>query len=90
MSLNEIREKLRATIILGKFVKQAIIKLSLAYNFQKMFFIGQNLKQLLVTYSFLEIFIFFLSTLVQIFISHQILHIKEILYVNTNSKGKHS
>ena len=90
MSLNEIREKLQATIILGKFVKQAIIKLSLAYSFQNMFFIGQNLKQLLVTYSFLEIFIFFLSTLVQIFISHQILHIREILYVNTNSKGKHS
>ena len=89
MSFNEIREKLLATIILGKFVKQAIIKLSLAYSFQNMFFIDQNLKQLLVTYSFLEIFIFF-STLVQIFISHQILHIREILYVNTNSKGNHA
>ena len=52
-----------------------------------MFFISQNLKHILVTYSFLELLIFFLSILVQIFISYHILHIKAILYLNRNSKG---
>ena len=59
LSLNELGEKSRATIILGKFCKQAIIKLSLAYSFRKMFFIGQNLKHVHMTYSFLELLIFF-------------------------------
>ena len=44
-----------------------------------------------MTYSFLELLILFGLTLVDIyclgFISH---HIKEILYVNTNSKGNQS
>ena len=66
MSLNELGEKSRATIILGKFCKQAIIKLSLAYSFRKMFFIGQNLKHVHMTYSFLELLIFFWLTLVDI------------------------
>ena len=44
--------------------KQTIIKLSLAYSFWKIFFIGQTLKLVLMTYSFLELLIFFLSTLV--------------------------
>ena len=39
--------------------KQAIIKLSLAYNSQKMLFIGQNLKMVHSTHSFLERLIFF-------------------------------
>ena len=59
LSLSELGKKLRATIILDKFCKQAIIKLSLAYNFRKMLFIGQNLKHIHMTYSFLELLIFF-------------------------------
>ena len=39
----DLREKSQATIYLGKFFKQAIIKLPLAYSFREMFFIGQNL-----------------------------------------------
>ena len=39
--------------------KQAIIKLSLACSFRKMLFIGQNLKYVHMTYSFLELLIFF-------------------------------
>ena len=40
----------------------------MAHNFRKMFFIGQNLKHVSMTYSFLELLIIFLSTLVEIFI----------------------
>ena len=53
-----------------------------------MFSIGQNLNLVHMTYSFLELLIFFWLTQVDIycleFISH---HIKEILYLNINSKG---
>ena len=60
----------------------------MAYSFRKMFFIGQNLKHVHMTYYFLELLIFFWLTQVDIycleFISH---HITEILYLNTNSKG---
>ena len=35
----------------------------MAYSFQKMFFIGQNLKHVHMTYSFLELLIFFWLTL---------------------------
>ena len=55
-----------------------------------MFFIGQNLKHVHMTHSFLELLIFFWLTLVDIcleFISH---HTKEILYVNINFMGNHS
>ena len=45
--------------------QRAIIKLSVAYSFRRMFFIGQNLKHVLMTYSFLELLIFFLLTLIQ-------------------------
>ena len=69
--------------------KQAIIKLSLAYSFRKMFFIGQNLKHVHMTYSFLELLIFFWLTQVDIyslkFISH---HITEILYLETDQTPK--
>ena len=48
-----------------------------------MFFIGQNLKHVQMTYSFLELFIFFWLTVVDIqcleFISN---HAKKILYVH--------
>ena len=48
-----------------------------------MFFIGQNLKHVHMTYSFLELLIFFWLAVVDIwcleFISH---HAKEILYIN--------
>ena len=57
--MNELGEKSRVTIILGEFCEQAIIKLSLAYSFRKMFSIGQNLKHVHITYSFLELLIFF-------------------------------
>ena len=40
-----------------KSSKQVKIKLSLAYIFRKMFFIGQNLKHVHMTYSFLELLI---------------------------------
>ena len=43
--------------------KQAIIKLSLACSFRKMLFVGQNLKHVHMTYSFLELLIFFSLTL---------------------------
>ena len=56
-----------------------------------MFFISQNLNHVYMTFYFLEFFIFFWITQVGIngleFISH---HITEILYLNTNSKGKQS
>ena len=39
--------------------KQGLIKLSLAYSFRKIFFIGQNLNDVHITYSFLELLIFF-------------------------------
>ena len=38
--------------------KQAIINFSLAYSFQKMFIIGQNLKHVHMTESFFELLIF--------------------------------
>ena len=57
----------------------------------KMFLIRQNLKHVHMTYSSLKILIFFWLTLVDIyylkFISH---YIKEIMHVNTNSKGSQS
>ena len=59
LSLKELGEKSRTRIILGKFCKQVIIKLSLAYSFRKMFLIGQNLKHVHMAYSFLELLIFF-------------------------------
>ena len=40
---NELGEKSQGTVILGKFVNKT--KLSLAYSFQKMFFIGRKLKK---------------------------------------------
>ena len=45
--------------------QHAIIKLSVAYSFRRMFFIGQNLKHVLMTYSFLKLLIFFLLILIQ-------------------------
>ena len=63
----------------------------MAYSFWKLFFIGQNLNHVHMTYSFLELLIFFWLTQVDIycleFISH---HITEILYLNTKSKGNQS
>ena len=56
-----------------------------------MFFIGQNLNQVHMIYSCLELLIFFWLSQVDIycleFISHQV---TEILHLNTNSKGKQS
>ena len=66
------------------------MKLSLAYSFREIFFIGQNLKLVQMTYSFLELLIFFWLTLdisCLEFISH---YTKEILYVNTNFLGNQS
>ena len=53
--------------------KQAIIELSLAYGFRKMFFISQNLKNVHMTYSFLEHLSFFrLDILFRVYLSpHQ-------------------
>ena len=55
----------------------------MVYSFRKMFFIFQYLKHVHMTYSFLELLIFFCLE----FISH---HTKEILYVNTNFMGNQS
>ena len=44
-----------------------MINLLLAQSFRKMIFIDQNLNRALVTYSFDELLIFFLLTLVYIF-----------------------
>ena len=60
----------------------------MAYSFQTMFFIGQNLKHVLMYIFFSWTFdlLFINSSMFYYFdfISH---HIKEILYVNTNSRG---
>ena len=47
--------------------KQAIIILLFAYSLRKIFFVGKNSKYVPFTYSFLELLIFFLLTLVGIF-----------------------
>ena len=70
--------------------KQTIIELLLAYSFRKILFIDQNLKHVHVTYSFLERLIFFRLTLVNIYCLEFISHYKEILYINTNFKGRQS
>ena len=57
--LNELEEKTQTTTVLGSFVKQTKIILLLAWSFHKMFFIGQNLNNVHVTYSFDECLIFF-------------------------------
>ena len=59
LSLNELGEKSQSTIILGKFLNQIAIKLLWTYSFREMFFIGQNLKQVHRTYSFLDLLILF-------------------------------
>ena len=56
MSLNELDEKSLPTIVLDKFIKKAIIRLSLVHSFWKMFLIGRDLKHIHTTYSFLELF----------------------------------
>ena len=65
--------------------------LLLAYFLWNMFFIGQNLKHVYMTYSFLELLIFFWLPLADIycleFFSH---YIKEILDLNINSKRNQS
>ena len=63
LSLNKLGKKSQTTIILGKFCKQVIIKLSLAYSFWKMFLISQILKHVHITYYFHELLIFFWLTL---------------------------
>ena len=71
--------------------KQAIIKLSLTYSFQKMLFIGQNLNHVYMTYSFLELLIFFWLTPVDIYsLEFLSFHVTEIMYLNINSKGNQS
>ena len=47
LSLNELGEKSQATIIIGKFENKPQ---SNSYWLQKMFFVGQNLKQVHMTY----------------------------------------
>ena len=90
MNLNELRENSQVTIPLGKFVNNAIIKLPLASSFQKMFFIGQKLKHVHMTY-FLELLIFFWLALVGIYCLELISHyIKEILHVSPSYTGNQS
>ena len=53
-----------------------------------MFFIGQNLNHVHMTYSFLELLIIFSLTQVDIcFVEFISYHITELLYLDTNSKG---
>ena len=49
--LNELGEKSQGTITFGCFGKIAFYFYSLAFSFPEMFFIGQNLKQVPVTFS---------------------------------------
>ena len=90
LSLSELWEKSWATIIFGKFINKVIIKLLLAYDFRKMFFIGQNHvkdQSTFTWYSFLKTLISFWLNLVNIYCLEFIFqYIKEILYINTNSK----
>ena len=74
MSLNELGEKSQETVNLDKFDKQDIIKLLLAYSFQEMLFICQNLNHVYMTYSFLELLIFFRLTLEYIYCLEFIYH----------------
>ena len=90
-SLNELGEKSQATIILCKFVNKAIIKLPLPYSLKKMFFIGQKLKHVHMTYFFPELLIFFWVPLVGIYCLESVSHyVKEILHVNTSYIGNQS
>ena len=67
-----------------------MIKLLLADTFRKMFFIGQNLKNVRITFFFLEFLFFFLLLVVDICFDFIFYYIKEILHANTNSKGNQS
>ena len=65
--------------------------LLLAYLFWNMFFIGQNLKHVHMTFSFLELLIFFWLPLADTYCLEFFSdYIKEILYVNANSKRNQS
>ena len=77
-----------ATIILGK---QVIIKLSLAYSFQKVFFIGQNLKHVYMTFvswTFDLLLVKYGRYLVLWVLKEISYNTKKILLVNTNFIGK--
>ena len=89
LSLNELWEVTRDNNS-RQICKQAIITLSLAYSFQKMFFIGQNLKHVHMAYSFLKLLIFFWLTRDISCLKFLSLHIKEILYIKTNFMGNQS
>ena len=67
-----------------------MIKLLLADTYRKMFFIGQNLKHVHITFSFLEFLFFFLSLVVDICFEFIFNYIRKILHANTNSKGNQS
>ena len=69
LSLNELGKKSQTTIILGKFVNKPssnFYRIN-CYRFEKMLFIGQNLKHVHMTSSFLERLIFFWLILVNIY-----------------------
>lgn len=55
LSLNKLSKKSRVAILFRRFYRQAIIKILLAYSLRKLFFIGQNLKLVHVTYSVCEL-----------------------------------
>ena len=83
MILNELGEKSRATIIFGSK--------NLAYSlFQKIFFSGQNLKHVHMTYSFLEILIFFWLTLEIYCLKFISRFTKDLLHVNLYFMGNQS
>ena len=58
LSLNELGQKSRAKIILSKFVNKPESNSDWLIVFGK-FFIGQNIEHVHMTYSFLELLIFF-------------------------------
>ena len=62
-----IRRKVANDNYAWQICKQALNKLLLAHNFLKMFFTGQNLDHVLVTYFFVELLIPFWITVVDIF-----------------------
>ena len=71
-------EKRREGYNSRQICKQALIKLSLAYSFRKMFFISQNLKHVLVTHSFIEVLIFFINSSIGVYFSLHPAHQRNI------------
>ena len=87
--LNELRKKSQATLILGKRVSKS----KSSSHWLIAFFTGQNLKHVFITYSFLELLIFFWPTLVYIYCLDWILFFttlkKYYMWIQTSKEINH-